>query len=105
MVTVTANGEDHTPWARRAVSRKARSNDDTELTNEGEKTLAKQESKRSITFTARQTAATRYGRDWFLGDLVTVHFRGLEFTQKVVGVRVSINGVGEETIEPELEDV
>jgi hypothetical protein len=105
VVTVTTAGEAHTPWARRAVSREARSNNNAELTAEGNKVLAEQESKRGITFTVLQTPAVRYGRDWFVGDLVTVKFRGLEFTQKVMGVRVSMSSSGVETIKPELRDV
>ena len=71
----------------------------------GDAILDKQRAKRTIQFDAQQTIATRYGRDWDLGDLVTVKLRGMTWNQKVVGVFVTLDANGTETIRPECEDV
>lgn len=104
--TVTSGTETDTPWARRSVSRDIRNTNDTgALDDKGNETLNKQRSRRTLEFDARQTPATRYGRDWFLGDLVTVKFRGLSQTKKIVGVRVGLDADGNETIKLECEDI
>ena len=93
------------PWARRAVFRDDKNESVVAALNaEGDSELAKQEPKRHFEFSARQTAATRYGRDWNMGDLVTVEHRGEDIDQKIVGVYVSVSESGEENIQPEVED-
>jgi len=92
------------PWARRAVARSARnSNSDAELDDQGEAALAEQRPIRRISFDVRQTVGTRYGRDWDMGDLVTVAYLGREYPMKVVGVTVSNSSDGAESITPEFE--
>lgn len=106
VVTRTSGTESDSPWNRYAVSRDARRTvDATELNQKGDAVLDKQRAKRIITFDAQQTPASRYGRDWDLGDLVTVKMRGMEWTQKIVGVFVTLDASGNETIKPELQDV
>jgi len=94
------------PWARRAVARDAR-NESTvaALQDKGAATLLKQRPVRSVTFKALQSTATRYGRDWGLGYLVTVESRGQSIGQKIRGVRVSMDERGNEDIQPETEDI
>lgn len=92
------------PWNRRAVARSGRnSNSDGELDDQAEGMLNEQRPLRKISFTVRQTAGTRYGRDWDLGDLVNVEYLGRERKVKVVGVTVSSTSEGQETITPEFE--
>jgi hypothetical protein len=92
------------PWARRAVARSAgNSNSDAELDDQGEAALAEQRPIRRISFNVRQTVGTRYGRDWDMGDLVTVAYLGREYPMKVVGVTVSGSSDGAESITPEFE--
>lgn len=92
------------PWARRAVARSARnSNSDAELDDQAEAQLNEQRPVRKISFSVRQTAGTRYGRDWDMGDLVTVAYLGRRYDMKVVGVTVSSRSDGQETITPEFE--
>ena len=83
------------------------SNEDTATARNttSDATLDKQRAQRKFSFNTRQTTATRYGRDWGLGDLISVEFRGTTITQKVTGVRVTMSADGTETIKPELEDV
>jgi hypothetical protein len=103
--TRTTGAEGDSPWARRAVFRDARNAASaTEEADKAWETLNKQEAKRTFTFDARQTPATRYGRDWNLGYLVTVNWRTFSAAQKIRGVQVTMNQAGNETIRPEMED-
>ena len=103
--TSTSGGETDSPWARRAVARDARDEiDPTILQDRGEETINKQLPRRSFTFDAIQTRATRYGRDWRVGDLVTLTYRGRDIDQKIVGVTVSMGEDGKEDIAVETED-
>lgn len=45
-----------------------------------------------------QTAALRFGRDYFLGDKITVRFQNTSITQIIYGVTLSWNDQGEETV-------
>ena len=100
----TSGTENDSPWARRAVYRQARrGNSAGEREDAGDQALNKQRAKRTLNFTARQTEATRYGRDWGLGDLVTVEFLGRSYDKKVVGITVGL-GASDESIRVETED-
>ncbi len=50
----------------------------------------------------RGTQLARYGRDWFLGDLVTAAYQDTEVEVRVKGVTVDVTADSEE-IEPEME--
>lgn len=49
-----------------------------------------------------QTAALRYGRDYFLGDKITVRYGGASITQIIYSVTLSWNDQGEETVNVNL---
>ena len=96
------------PWARRAVARDARDEDNNaRLDERGDEVLEKQEPRRNLNFKARQTVATRYGRDWDFGDLVSVEYRAgainYRVSVKITDVTVSMNSNGDETITPGVE--
>ena len=94
------------PWARRAVARDARDTDVVaRLQARGDAVLNEQEPKRDLSFGVLQTIATRYGRDWDLGDLVSVEYRGWRVDVKVTAVTVSMASDGAETIIPTVEAV
>ena len=108
VVTVLdAGGESASPWSRRAITRAAAFDDNTNAKMEvvGNTVLDEQKAKRYVTFNAKQTVATRYGRDWDWGDLITVRFMGMEFGQKIAGVQVGLNREGDERIQPETESI
>lgn len=105
VTTVTSGGETDSPWNVRAVSRDARkAYDTTTLQDAGNDTLNKQRVKREFSFEYMQTAACRYGIDWDIGTLCTVEYRGSQVDQKVLGVYVTYDNNGKETIRPVLED-
>lgn len=95
---------DYSPWARRAVARKFSSSDNAILDAAADGVIATQRPLRKISFAVQQTRATRYNRDWELGDLVSVVFRGQRYDLKIVGVTVAVSSNGEETITPEFEN-
>jgi hypothetical protein len=103
----TSGTENDSPWARRAVFRNASSsqvNSIGELEDIADGVLEKQGVKRELIFDAKQTDATRYGRDWDVGDLVTVEFLGRSYDQKIVGVVIGLSASGDETITVEAQD-
>lgn len=102
----TSGSETDSPWARRVVFRAAnKANLLTERETKGDEILENGRARRSIAFDAKQTYYPRYGTSWDLGDLVTVKFRGNDFTQKIVAVQVSYSSTGDETITPIMEDL
>lgn len=69
----------------------------------GQITLNRQARKR-VTYTATllQNAALRYGRDYFLGDLVTILDGTTAITQKVQGVDLAFTADGKESVDVTL---
>jgi hypothetical protein len=92
-------------WSRRAVFRDARdTNVAATLDARGDTELEAGRARYFASFKTVQTTATRYGRDWDMGDLVRFTDEdGNDTDMKIVGVNVSVNGEGVETITPELE--
>ncbi len=59
----------------------------------GDIALAGTAARESFSFKVLQTPSTRFGSEYFLGDLVTAvnPYTGTDFTQKIVGVTLTIN--------------
>jgi hypothetical protein len=97
-----------TSWARRAVLRTSRDQYGTaNLNTIAEAVLEQQRARVEIDVDVKQVGNTRYGRDWWLGDLVTAEDTraGRQVNQKVVGVRVAASASEQRvTIKPELRD-
>lgn len=93
------------PWSRRAIARSQTNEPDTaNLAIRGQEQLDKQRARRMFEFRVTQTEAVRYGRDWFMGDLVEVEDYALNVASiKIIGVTISVSGDGKETITPEFE--
>lgn len=53
--------------------------------------LFKRRRAQSLSFSPIQTQATRYGRDWKLGDLVTAYYAGKTFNARVQGVTITFD--------------
>jgi hypothetical protein len=70
----------------------------------GDAILAKLQAKEDFNFEVIQTDATKYGRDYFLGDLVTARYKDIERTKQIISVTVSVV-TGNETITVELGDI
>jgi hypothetical protein len=92
-------------WSRRAVFRDARDAAlDATLDARGDAELEAGRAKYSASFKVVQTYATRYGRDWDVGDLVRFTDEdGNNTNLKIVGVSVGVDSEGAETITPEME--
>ncbi len=92
-------------WSRRAVYRDARdTNNDAVLDARGDTVLETQRARYLARFEVLQTTATRYGRDWDLGDLGRfIDEDGANTAMQIRGVRVSLDAEGYVTITPQLE--
>lgn len=80
---------------------KAHGNNSLEfIRNQGTVLLSKQ-SKRRVTYKSKiiQGGSLRYGRDYFLGDLVTIRDNTTNVVQKVQGVSLDFSADGVETID------
>lgn len=73
------------------------------LQSVGDEQLRLGRATRKISFTAIESPGTVYGRDVFVGDLVTARFKGLEQIKKVVGVEVTV-AEGKENIRFHFDD-
>lgn len=70
------------------------------------KTLLIRQRRKRLTYTATllQNAALRYGRDYFLGDLVTILDGTTEVTQKVQVIDLAFSADGKESVDVTLAD-
>jgi hypothetical protein len=74
------------------------------LNSIGDEALESLQAKEVFRFNGLQIPATLYGRDYFLGDLVTARYNDIERNKKIVGVQISVQR-GVERIILELSDV
>lgn len=70
----------------------------------GDQLLAKLQAKEDFQFGVIQTDAAKYGRDYFIGDLVTARYKDIERTKQIVAVTIEVTA-GEESINVDLGDV
>jgi hypothetical protein len=75
------------------------------LQDRGDQRLDEMKSRNVLDFTVRQTDALKYGRNYFLGDLVTWRFGGLTGTQQVDSVEIELSDGKTEEIVIGLRDV
>ena len=81
------------------------------LTAKGQEAMYRAQARNQFSFRVLQTPSTQYGRDYFVGDIVTAYYKSLVFKQKVDGVTVNFksgSGGGSanpETIEVSMKDV
>lgn len=69
--------------------------------------LLRAQSRRRKTYRAKvlQNGSLLFGRDYFLGDLVTIRDNSTDVTQKVQGVNLQLDSNGQETVDVILADV
>lgn len=73
------------------------------LKSEGDKELEKLRYRQRLDFTPLQAEGTRFGTDYFLGDLVRGQYRGVTTTYQVTGVSIGVRAGQPEDIAVELE--
>lgn len=74
------------------------------LISQGEEALQTSQARENFNCNIIQTAATAYGRDYFLSDLIVAKFEELELQKQIVQISISIAD-GEEKIGIELGDI
>lgn len=95
------------PYNLREASRPASKNEfEYQLKAFGDEFLEDSKAVEAITFNHLQQSSVIYGRDFFLGDKVTVHYQEEDFHKRIVGTSVSIKqGVEAETISLDFADL
>lgn len=104
-IRIDAAGIADSPWNRREMFADAR-NETTAaaLRDKGDRLLEENQAEESFSFDVIQTTACIYGRDYFLGDLVTAVYGTIQRDKKIVGVGVVVQE-NRDTISVELADV
>ena len=93
------------PWNRRELFLDQRQESDPNgLDSAGDRALEEGKARAELTFEVLQTPGCLYGRDYFLGDLVTARFEDYTATQKIDQVTFTVNKGGEK-IAVETSDV
>lgn len=93
------------PWNKIEITKDAR-NDSlyASYVSAGDEALAAAMPKETFTFEVVQTAASRYGKDYFMGDIVTVKFDDIIRIKKIVGADIQLVD-GKEVIRLEFSDL
>lgn len=73
------------------------------LNSVGDAVLEKLQAKESFDFQTLQIPGLLYGRDYFLGDLVTARYKTIERQKQIIGVTINVTE-GQETITIEVGD-
>jgi hypothetical protein len=93
------------PWNDAEIVRDARNEDSTDaLIAVGNAELAKLAERESFVFQLIQTPVTMYGRDYRMGDIITVRFGDIVRTKKIVGVRINVSRDSHEQITCDFSD-
>lgn len=74
------------------------------LAGRGDARLEILRAKDNLQFDVIQTPGSLYGRDYFLGDLVTGYYQGITATKQIRAVTVTLSNTGDESIAVELTD-
>lgn len=92
------------PWNEAEKTFDARNTSDTlGLQTAGDQQLQDAKPTRTISFVGLDTDAVKYGRDYFLGDLVTTNFGGFVSPKKLVGLEITVAS-GREDFRPHFDD-
>ena len=91
-IVVIRTGTNYTAdWNDREVFYPASSYETTAgLNSAGDAFLYSLEARDELTFDVLQVPSTLYGKDYFLGDLVTAYYEGVTATKKISAVTVSV---------------
>ncbi len=101
--TSAATGD--STWNRLEVVKNANQEDaEAGLNAVGDALLDKLQAAETFEWNALETVSLRYGRDYFVGDLVTAEYQGIERDKQVIAAEVTMSE-GRETISLELSDV
>lgn len=104
IVTASSDGYYESIWNHCEAFVDARNEDTTAgVTNRARTALEEGRPKKRFSGELLDTAQARYGVDWGFGDRVTVEYRRMQFDGMLRGVRLSVDGSGQETIEARVE--
>ncbi len=93
-----SGASDDSPFNRIEAVVQAQNATGAGATDEGDMAIRRNRRKRCLVFQPLETPATRYTRDWVLGDLVTARYDDLDFSVKIGAVTVTVDAQGGETL-------
>ena len=94
LVTRTGTNYDATYNSRVAFVQASQNTTAAGLNQAGDARLSEMEARDDLSFGIKQTAARRYGRDYFHGDLVEGYYEGITATKQIVKTIVVVTGDG-----------
>jgi len=104
LVQATSDQLGRSPWSRRELFAHATQDATTaELTATAQARLRGQRAQLRFTGQLLSTPQTVYGRDWQLGDLVSIVYNSQVLAGEVRSVRFEVDGSGAETIDARVE--
>lgn len=92
------------PWNRIEQSHDARNEDILGQESESAAALFSLQKTESFQFTVMQTSSSVYGRDYAVGDIVTLKFQDIQRDKKIIGANLLMSQ-GKETVSLEFSDV
>ncbi len=94
LVTRTGTNYNATYHSRVSFVQASQSTTTAGLNQAGDARLSEMEARDELNFGIKQTAARRYGRDYFHGDLVEGYYEGITATKQIVKTIVTVTGGG-----------
>ncbi len=73
------------------------------LQAKGKERLYLAKERRHLSFQVLQTPSTQYGRDYFMGDLITANYNSIIFQQEIRGITINFSD-GQETVDIEMRE-
>lgn len=103
-LVVTRTAMNDSPWNQCEVAVDARQEDTYQgMLSAGDAELERTKAQESFNFRILQSEAAKYGRDYFLGDLITASFRNITRVKKISAVKLNVSE-GKEDIAIEFGD-
>ena len=87
-----SSAKDDSPWNLIEQSFDQRNKESPQaLVSAGDNQLEINQAKENVTFTVLQQPSSLYGKDYFLGDLVTLKFDDIEIDKKIIAVKLNVS--------------
>lgn len=94
------------PMNQREVARPASKNEfEYQLIAFGDEVLEDMKSVEAVTFSHIQQESAIYGRDFFLGDKITLNYDGVDYHKRIVGIKISVERGDNEKLSMEFADL
>jgi hypothetical protein len=101
-----AAAEAESPWnSIQDVRNISQEDTNNAMADAGEAMLDARQFVRAFDFDVLQVDSTIYGRDYFLGDLITAQWEGTDYNLQIIGVNINVNDRQGEVIDVQFSNV